>query len=136
MNSYHHPLQLCCEHVSWIIGIINSCVSVSPPYSVQMFAIFTTMHNRLWLLCTYIYVCAVMIIIVSFCVYSCSGPALLRSYRNVIAYVMHLLYEDMKLSILYNANLEEMATLLHHITRYVQCICICIYMYVHWYVCI
>lgn len=44
------------------------------------------------------------------------SPAMLQSYRNVIAYVMHLLYEDMKLNILYNANLEEMASLLHHIT--------------------
>lgn len=43
---------------------------------------------------------------------------MLQSYRNIIACVMHLLYEDMKLDILYNANLEEMATLLHHITRY------------------
>jgi len=48
-----------------------------------------------------------------------SGPAMLQSHRRVIAYLLHLLYEDMKLSILYNANLEEMATLLHHITRYI-----------------
>ena len=56
------------------------------------------------------------------CMCSHSGPAMLKSYRNMITYVMHLLYEDMKLNILYNANLEEMATLLHHIARFVSII--------------
>ena len=52
------------------------------------------------------------------CYYHYSGPAKLLAYDKVVTFALHLLYEDMKLNILYNSHLEDMAALLHHITRY------------------
>ncbi|XP_065897309.1 anaphase-promoting complex subunit 1-like [Dysidea avara] len=45
-----------------------------------------------------------------------TGPAKLLAYDKVVTFALHLLYEDMKLNILYNSHLEDMAALLHHIT--------------------